>query len=204
MSDDIFKAIEQHNLDQLASLLSGATDPNMVQSQEPGWRPLHAAIEELEQGGTIETLILLLRYGADVDAWDANHAATPLLMALFRGQREATRILLARGASPNVVGCEGDSPLRWAVERDDLETAAMLLRCGAAKTINDARGPSGMTALGRAASHLNIPMINLLLDGGADPIALDADRRTARERLPQREDADPQDWDRAVALLDPR
>jgi ankyrin repeat protein len=204
MSDDIFKAIEQHDLDRLASLLSGATDPNMVQSREPRWRPLHAAIEELEQGGTIETLILLLRYGADVDAWDTNHAATPLLMALFRSQREATRILLARGASANVVGCEGDSPLRWAVEKDDLETAAMLLRCGAAKTINDARGVSGMTALGRAVSHLNIPMINLLLDAGADPKALDADHRTAHQRLPRREDVDPQVWDLAVAKLDRR
>ena len=57
--------------------------------------------------------------------------------------------------------------------------------------------------LGRAASRLNIPMIGLLLDGGADPRALDADRRTAREHLPARE-RDPPAWDRAAALLEPR
>jgi ankyrin repeat protein len=201
MSTELFEAIEQHDLNRLAALLAGGANPNATQAQGYGWRPLHAAIEELEQGGSIETLVLLLRHDAAGDGWDAAHDATSLLMALFRGQHEAVRMLLAAGADPNVVGGEGDSPLRWSVELGDRETVAMLLRCGADKTIDGAGGASGMTALGRAVSQLNIPMIVLLLDAGADPEALDADRRTARERLPPRETVDPQAWDAAVGLL---
>ena len=200
MSANLFEAIEQHDLQQLAALLTLGSDPNVIQEREPGWRPLHAAIEELEHGASIEALVLLLRHAAVVDAWDAAQDATPLLMAIFRSQLEAVRMLLANGADPNVVGGEGDSPLRWSVEQEDHEMAAMLLRCGAGSTINGAGGPSGMTALGRAASRLNIPMIKLLLDFGADPEALDAEGHTARQHLPAR-DMDPQMWDAAMELL---
>lgn len=74
--------------------------------------------------------------------------------------------------------------MRTAVERSDLVTAAALLRCGAAATINDAGGPLGASALGLAAKRLDVPMIKLLLQWGADPAALDADGLMARTRLP--------------------
>lgn len=204
MSTDLFEAIEQHDLDRLAALLSSGADPNAIQPRAHGWRPLHAAIEELEHGGPVEALVLLLRSGAIVDGWDVRRDATPLLMALFRHQPEAVRILLAAGADPNVEGSEGDSPLRWSVEQSDLETAAMLLRCEATKTIDSAGGPSGMSSLGRAASRLNVPMIELLLRAGADPDALDADHQTAHERLPARGSTEPQRWDQAAALMQGR
>ena len=98
MSTELFEAIEQHHLNRLASLLSLGADPNAQQTQGPGWCALHAAIEELEHGGSIEAVVLLLRHGAAVDRWDAAHDATPLLMALFRRQIETVRILLAAGA----------------------------------------------------------------------------------------------------------
>lgn len=201
MSIELFEATEQHDLSRLVSLLSRGADPNATRAEGPGWRPLHTAIEELEHGGSIEALVLLLRHGAAVDGWDAKRDTTPLLMALFRHQLEAVRMLLAAGADPNVVGGEGDSPLRWSVEHDDFETAAMLLRCGATKTIDSAGGASGMSALGRAASQLNVPMIDLLLRAGADPDALDADHQIALERLPPRDTKDPQVWAAAAALL---
>ncbi|AFZ26906.1 hypothetical protein Cylst_4851 [Cylindrospermum stagnale PCC 7417] len=92
---DLFEAIETQNLDRIAELLSRKADPNSLRSESPGWTPLHEAIEQLEDGGAIETLVLLLRHGAAVDTWDANHDSTPLLMALFREQKEAVRLLLA-------------------------------------------------------------------------------------------------------------
>ena len=201
MVTELFEAIEQHDLNRLVALLSSGADPNATLAKWPEWRALHAAIEELEHGGSIEALILLLRYGVDVDGRNKPSDATPLLMALFRHQMEAVRLLLAAGADPNVVGDEGDSPLRWCVERDDLETAEMLLRCGADKTINGVGGLKGMTALGHAVSRLNIPVIKLLLGAGADPEALDANYQTAREHLPRRETSDLQVWDTAAALL---
>jgi ankyrin repeat protein len=203
MATELFAAIEKHDLNAIAALLSHGADPNVVRPEAPEWLPLHAAIEELEHGGPIEAIVLLLRHGAAVDGLTAMRDATPLLMALFRNQPEAVRMLLAAGADPNVEGAEGDSPLRWSVAHNDHETAAMLLRCGAAVTIDSAGGPSGMSALGRAAHRLNIPMIELLLDAGADPEALDCDLRTARERLPARE-SDPEACHAANALLEHR
>jgi ankyrin repeat protein len=201
MPIELFKAIEDHDFNRVAELLSNGADPNSIQSEWPGWRPLHAAIEELEYGGPIEILTLLLKHGTAIDGWDAQHDSTPLLMAVFRGQGAAVRLLLDSGANPNVRGSEGDSPLRWCVEQQDRDMTALLLRFGAGKTINEFGGPRGLTALGIAADQCNIPMIELLLDGGADPDALDEDYKSARERLPLREECDPQAWDRAMDLL---
>jgi uncharacterized protein len=201
VSAELFEALANHDLDHLAALLSRGADPNAAKVGWPGWLALHAAINELEQGGSLEAVMLLLRHGAKVDGLDPSRDATPLLMALFRDQPEAVRMLLAAGANPNVVGDEGDSPLRWCMERGNIEMAATLLRCGATKTIDEAGGPSGMTALGHAASQLNIAMLKLLIQAGADPGARDADRRTALERLPPRNPADPGAWDIAAVLL---
>lgn len=201
MSAELFGAIENHDLDRLTALLQGGADPNAIKAEWPKWLPLHAAIEELEYGGPVEALVLLLRQGAHVDGLGADKNATPLLMALFRKQLEAVRVLLAAGADPNLEGSEGDSPLRACVELGEREAAAMLLRCGATKTLNGAGGLSGMSALGRAASRLDLAMIELLLKAGAEPEALDADLRTARERLPPRGPENVQAWDGAAALL---
>jgi|SRR5579859_862290 len=114
---------------------------------------------------------------------------------------EAVRILLAAGADPNVVGDEGDSPLCLSVEANDQEMAALLLRCGADKTINQAGAVTGgMTALQVAAYRLNLPMIKLLLAAGADP-AVNLPYGSAQQCLPPRETADPQAWDEAMTLL---
>lgn len=187
MPTDIFEAIKTHNLDRIAELLSRGADSNVLCPDWPSWTPLHEAIEQLDDGGSIEVLVLLLRHGAEVNVWDGEHDATPLLMAIARGQAEAARMLLAAGAETNVVSKEGDSPLRWCVQREDYDMVAMLLRCGATRTINSAGGSSGMTALGLAANQIDLRMIQLLLQAGADPTALDADKCTAYQRLPSRD-----------------
>jgi ankyrin repeat protein len=122
-------------------------------------------------------------------------------MAVFRGQLEAVRLLLAAGADPGSVGAEGDSPLRFAVERGARDLAELLLRAGADRTIDGAGGPSGMSALGRAAFDLEVAMIDLLLRHGARPDALDAGRRTARDHMPARTVSNLDAWDAAAQRL---
>jgi len=203
MIDEPFAAIEAHDLDQLAAALRAGADPNAMMVEPPRWTALHAAIEELEYGGSVDALVLLLRHGAHVDLRDGAGDATPLLMAVFRGQIEAVRLLLTAGADPCVVGAEGDSPLRAAVEQHAPDTVDLLLRAGADRAISDAGGPSGMSALGRAAFELDVAMVKRLLRFGARSEALDADGRTARERMPARDASNAEAWDDTALVLGP-
>lgn len=109
-ADPLLRAIKQHDLEELVQALSSGADPNATLDEMNGWRPLHAAVDALEHGGSISMVVMLLRFGADVEAWDAQHTVNPLLMALFRDRHEALRLFLAAGANPNVVGDEGTSP----------------------------------------------------------------------------------------------
>jgi uncharacterized protein len=186
MNDEIFDAIARHDAEGLAKLLAAGANPNAAQASYPKFTALQAAIEELEHGGPLRALELLLAHGADVDGWDEGHDSTPLLMAIFRGQRQAVALLLAANADPNVRGAEGDSPLRWCADKDDVDMAKQLLVHGAAKTIDDVGGEHGMTALGLACRNLSLPMVQLLLEAGADPDAIDESLRTPYERLPPR------------------
>ena len=201
MTADLLQAVEQHEAKRVAELLSLGADPNAPNPRQPSWRPLMSAIDELPEGGPIDSVVLLIRAGASVNAADADGTAAPLLVAVMCKQLEAARLLLAAGADPNVRDDEGDSALRLSVEKGDREMAALLLTCGAAKTINDFGGFSGKSALGRAVSNLDAPMVELLLNAGADPDLPDLDSETARDHLAHRKDgSDAESWN-AVALL---
>ena len=201
MSKELFAAIEQHDASRVKALLAGGADPNEPQAQWPGLRPLHVAINELAERGGLDVLMALLEHGADVNAWNVGRDVSPLLVAVFEGQQAAVEALLKAGADPNVRSSEGDTPLRACAGVGDLGIASLLLGAGAARTINEWGGQAGYTALGLAASRLDIPMMRLLLDAGADPEAPDEDDRHARDRLPPRAESDSQTWDAAFELL---
>jgi ankyrin repeat protein len=164
-------------------------------------RPLHVAINELSEGGGLDVVLALLEHGANVNAWNVGRDVTPLLVAVFEGQQAAVEMLLKAGAEPNVRSSEGDTPLRACVEVGNVEMASLLLSAGATRTINDWGGLLGFTALGHAARRLDLPMIKLLLDAGADPRAPDEDALPAHHRLPPRDESDSQAWDAAFELL---
>lgn len=187
----------------MRELLSAGADPNVIRAEPwPGWRPLHAAIEAMEDGGPFASVAVLLEHGASADGWDAQHDATPLLMAVFRDQIEAVRLLLDAGADVNVVGGEGDSPLRWAAQTGDIELVRLLLDRGAARDLDVGGGVSGMNALGIAAHRLDVAMVQLLLDAGARADALDADGWVASRRADRPDDAAAlQRWHQVMALL---
>jgi ankyrin repeat protein len=201
MSGDLHRVIKAHDLDTLARLLAVGHDPNELHA---GWPPLHGAIAEIGYGGDIEAVALLLRHGADPNVWDADHGVTPLLTALFCGQRDAALMLLAAGADPNVRSDEGDIPLFMCVEQGDLKMAATLLGAGAAKTIEESTSPTGMNALGRAVHRLDIEMIRLLLAWGASVTTRDVDRRLPRALLPPRTEQNAEKVDLALVLLSPK
>ncbi len=186
MSDALIEAIETRNVDRLAEFLAAGADPNedgksRYDSYGNGRDfPLQAAVGELEAfgedhpPGPIDSVVLLLRHGARAKGWDMKDG-DPLLIAVFMNHVEAVRLLLAAGADPNVQDDEGGAPLRFCAEKGYLEMARLLLHCGANKTIHEGGAPSGMNALGFAATRLNVDMVRLLLGHGADPLVGDAD-----------------------------
>jgi hypothetical protein len=199
MSDVLLEAIYTRDVDRLAALLAAGADPNEDGKSRYDYGngrdfPLQAAIGALEAfegigpypsepAGSLDAVVLLLRYGAKVKGWDVDNEGDPLFLAVGMNHIEAVRLLLAHGADPNVRDNTGDSPLRFCAEKGDLEMARLLLLCGATKTIHEGGGPAGMNALGYAATRLHVHIVRLLLAHGADPSIGDADDITTFRRL---------------------
>jgi ankyrin repeat protein len=184
MSNPLIDAIDSGDLDRVAKLLAAGVDPNATIPRY--FTPLQNAVCEYEPPdylGGVDSIVLLLRHGALVDKREGAEDETPLLLAVKRNHIEAVRILLAAGADPNVRDNVGDSPLRWCAEHGHLEMARLLLLCGATKTIRESGGPTGMNALGFAATRLHVDMVRLLLAHGADPRIEDVDDMTTFRRL---------------------
>lgn len=89
---------------------------------------------------------------------------TPLMQAVLYGDVESVRVLLERGANPNLRNEAGATALMWAVT--ELEKTRLLLDRGA--DVN-ARSDDSRTPLLIAAGHFgNIEVVKLLLNRGAD------------------------------------
>ncbi len=95
----------------------------------------------------------------------ASAAGTDVADAAMRGDREAVRAALARKADVNAAQIDGSTALHWAVDRDDVELADLLLRAGARV---ETATREGVTPLRLAAINGSAPMIDRLLKGGAD------------------------------------
>ena len=98
----------------------------------------------------------------------ANAATSEVADAAMRGDREAVRAAVARKADVNAPQVDGTTALHWAVERDDVELAELLLTSGARA---NARTREGVTPLQLAAINGSARMLGRLIKSGADPNA---------------------------------
>jgi len=89
-----------------------------------------------------------------------------VIEAVRKGDREALRTLLQKGANVNEAEADGATALHWASYRDDLQSVDALLKAGA--KIN-AANDLGATALWTAAQNGSEVMVKRLLDAGANP-----------------------------------
>jgi len=112
---------------------------------------------------TLFILCLIVLGGAG-----AHGADTDVADAAMRGHQAAVRAALARKADVNIAQIDGSTALHWAVERDDIEMADVLIRAGARVA---ARTREGVTPLQLAATNGSAPLIDRLLKAGADPNA---------------------------------
>ncbi len=106
----------------------------------------------------------------------ASEADAPLAYAAMRGDIEDVRSLLRQKADVNAPQGDGTTGLHWAVYRDDLEMATLLLEAGAdvgAKTrVNE------IIPIVMAAKNGNAAMVRLLLEAGSDANSSDTNGTT--------------------------
>ena len=165
-----------------------------------GWMtPLMFAARE----GDLESARHLLEAGADVNAL-AGDGKNALSLAIFNGNYELASFLVDRKADVNNTDTQRFTPLFWAVDRRNMETAPnfpwmvtadplplikKLLDAGANPNalINNtprARMRAGSprivfaTALMRAAFSADLELVKLLLAYGADPKVVSSDGET--------------------------
>jgi uncharacterized protein len=165
-----------------------------------GWlTPLMLAARE----GHLGVARLLVGAGADIDA-AAGDGKTALAIAIFNGNYELASFLVDHEADVNKADAQRFTPLFWAVDRRNMETAPnfpwmvtldplplirQLLDAGAnpgALVNNTPRGRMRegsprivfATALMRAAFAGDLELVKLLLDRGADPAVASRDGET--------------------------
>ena len=125
-----------------------------------GRQPAHLAAARNAQA-----LELLLDHGAELEP--LTYASTPLAMAAQHGRLEALKLLLARGANPDCVPRGGQSALVAAVNAGNVSIVKLLLRPG--------DGAQFGQALFSATRSNNLPLVELLLAEGADPLQREQD-----------------------------
>ena len=110
-------AVQWKMYDITRNFVSRGAEPNV--KNDRGTTPLHLLLDgKFSNEDDIPDLVrLFLDHGADVDARDKNHA-TPLLLAAEEHMDDIARILLERGAYPNVKNIWGKTPLHLLLERD--------------------------------------------------------------------------------------
>lgn len=176
----IHRAAEQGDLEEVRSLLDGGTDVNTTEGA--GATPLHIASGECR----MEIVDLLIARGADVNQRGRDDS-TPLHWAARAGCLPEMRRLIAAGADVNIavrqpfsgysVGEGGSvtyfssynpavqgSALHWAVQYEQPEAAALLIKSGA--DVNFTTG-WGMSPLHRAAEVGDEALVAMLLEQGA-------------------------------------
>lgn len=97
--------------------------------------------------------------------------------AAQQGNKDAVRTLLKEKADVNAAQGDGMTALHWAADKDDLETARLLLAGGANAKAMTRIGE--ITPLFLAAKNGDAAMIDLLLKAGADAKSVKANGTTA-------------------------
>ncbi|MEO8028221.1 MAG: ankyrin repeat domain-containing protein [Bryobacteraceae bacterium] len=159
---------------KVRALLNKGADVNVTTRQ--GRTPLQAAAA-IDGGANV--VRLLLDKGADVNATATKdpgfpspnpHGATALIEAARLFNPETTKLLLSRGAKPDIGDPMGTTPLMAAALHGRIENARILLDAGAdVNKISNLKVSPVLCAAIRGDAKL----AKLLIDRGADPKAID-------------------------------
>ncbi|KAJ6193299.1 ankyrin repeat-containing domain protein [Bipolaris maydis] len=164
----LFNAVEQRRHRVLEQLLEGGAkaEPHVESAM------IRVAVHNQD----VETVVLLLRYGADANGFD-REGVTPLFAAT-RGQCiECAKVLLKHGADPNLsAGPDSESPLSAAASQNYLDFVQLFLANGG--DIGFVM-ENGSTALISAMNKTTSPKcVEVMLSAKGDPNAKNGEGTT--------------------------
>ena len=151
------------------TLLAQGADPNEANNKgQP------AIMQAIRDGAWHVYDILASDRKTAIDAVNSNNE-TPLMYLAIAGQTKRAEALINRGAKVNRLGW---TPLQYAASKGHLDTVKMLI---AHKAIVDAPAPDGTTALMMAAFSGSQPVVQALLDAGAEVTTQNLDHHDAAD-----------------------
>jgi uncharacterized protein len=155
--EDFFAAIRNDNARSLINLLQRGFDPNTRDEKgQPG------LVLAMQQRSSKAAAALLSHPLIEVDA--LNQAGeSALMIAALKGEVDAAKLLLSRGAKVNQPGW---SALHYAASGEDAQLVRLLVEQDADA---NAASPNGSTPLMMAAQYGSEEGAKLLLGAGADP-----------------------------------
>jgi len=160
---NLIEAIENGNLKAAQSALKNGADANTRERRIPYRKALMMVAAE----GKEDLALLLLEYGADVNAIDSD-GHTALMEAANFGHLNVVKFLLEHGANVNaaatVGGYTGYTALIYASERGHVNVVKYLIKHGA--NIN-AKKKNGDTALSLAENNGHTEVSRILREAGA-------------------------------------
>ena len=159
----------QKGKDKSQQLRSQSSPPSTAnkKSSEDVKRELGQSLIEAVKEGNQKKVRSLLAKGADVNFIDKG---TPLHWAVIRFKTGIVKLLLDKGADPNIKDYQGNPLLHISLSQKkvDVNIIRHLLDKGADPNIIDLRGYTPLY-LALMSPHVDLKIIRLLLDNDADP-----------------------------------
>jgi len=156
-------------------LLAAGADPNAALMS--GETPLMEAARR----GNLAGVRALLSKHANPNARESNGGQNALMWALSERQSAVVEELIKQGADVHAGSKTGFTPLMFAAQQGDEDSARILLHAGAKP--NDAQPKTGLTPLMIASAMGNAKAVDVLLDKGANPDLVDTNGYSALHRV---------------------